>query len=97
MSVLNVQQLEVIPPIGPLFRQRRIAKTTFYPGCNSSVVDPCLLHIVQVLVAGNRAASQRLLLNGTKEGRLSSCLYLSFNQIAHGGKISFVLKMTNSE
>src|SRR2546421_13125139 len=53
VRILDREQFEILFPIRPLFFQRRIAETRFYPGCEAILIHARLLHIVLILVAGD--------------------------------------------
>ena len=53
VRIFHAHQFEILFPVRTLFRERRIAKASLDPGRNSEIVHPRLLHVVQVLVAGD--------------------------------------------
>jgi hypothetical protein len=67
VRVLNAEEVEIYFPIGPFFRQRRIAKTDLDPSRNSVFVDAGLLHIMEVFVPGDRTATEGAVINCAKE------------------------------
>ena len=85
MRVFHREKLEVFLPIGPLFLQRRIAKTRFNPARNPRGVDPRLLHIVLVFVTCDGALTERLVVDGEEKRILLAGLHAGFNEVAHGG------------
>ena len=52
MGVLHTEELKIFLPIGPLLGERWIAKTGFNPRCGPGRIDPGLLHIVPIFIAG---------------------------------------------
>ena len=83
MRVLNFQQVEILFPVGPFFRQRGVAVTDFNP-LNVSVIElPGLLHISQILITGNRAASERTFLNRSVQRRFLASFHFGCNQVSH--------------
>ena len=83
MRVFHGEKLEVFLPIGPLFLQRRLAKTRFDPGRNPGEVDPRLLHVVLVFVTRDGASTERLLVDGAEKWILLASLHAGFNEVAH--------------
>ena len=63
MGVLYTDQIEIFFPICPLFRQWRIAKAGLDPGGGAVPIHPRLVHIVNVLVAGDRIFSERAVID----------------------------------
>jgi hypothetical protein len=67
MGVLNAEQIEILFPVGAFFGQRRIAKTAFHPRGNAVLIDVRVIHIVQILVPGNRSAAECFLVDCADE------------------------------
>ena len=53
VRVLHTEQLEILFPVRPFFRERLIAKTGLNPRCDILIVYPRLFHVAKVFVAGN--------------------------------------------
>jgi hypothetical protein len=83
VRVLDLQQFEIFFPVGAFFRQRGVAITDFNP-LNVSIIElPGILHIPEILVAGNRSAAERTFLNRSVERRFLTRLHLGCNQVSH--------------
>ncbi len=67
VGLFDTDQLEIFLPIRPLFLQRRGAETGFDPMRCAIFADPRMLKIVNIFVARNGSASQRAVLDGTKQ------------------------------
>jgi len=83
VRVVHTEKLEVFFPIRSLFLQRRIAETGFHPSRDAGLVDPRLLHIVLILVAGDRTLAESLPIDGVEKRVLLFGSNASFDQIAH--------------
>ena len=64
MGVPDTQQFKKLLPIRPFFGEGRGAKTGLNPMSNTVRTNACVLEVVNVFVAGNRAASQRTISDG---------------------------------
>src|SRR5688500_7798697 len=63
VSVLDCHQLEILFPIWTLLLEGRVAETGFDPCSDSSGIHPGLFHIVLILVSGDRAAAEHLIID----------------------------------
>jgi hypothetical protein len=53
VRVLYAQKLEILLPIGPFLLQRCRAETDFHPPNSAVVIEPGVLHIIQILIPGD--------------------------------------------
>jgi len=87
VRVLDRKQLEIFLPVGSLFLQRRIAEAGLDPARLALSRDARLLHVVQILIAGNRAFPKRAVRDRTEQSRLAPRLESRFHQITHRLKL----------
>src|SRR5262245_54005611 len=59
MSVLHVEQVEIFLPVRSLLRERGGAKTHLDPARRAVRGQSRLIHVVQILISGNRTAPER--------------------------------------
>ena len=83
VRVFDAEQLEVFFPIRPLFGQRRVAETGLDPSRDAAVIDPRLLHIVDVFVAGDGTFTERPSVNRAQQRPLAVGFHARFDQITH--------------
>jgi hypothetical protein len=83
VRVLHREQLEIFFPIRPLFVQRRVAKTRFHPGGDARLIDARLPHIVLILIAGDGAFAERVVIDRLKQRFFLAGFYLGFDEIPH--------------
>ena len=58
MRVLHLEQFKVFLPIGTFFIERSVAETHFNPARRVISCQSCLLHVMQVFVASDGAATK---------------------------------------
>jgi hypothetical protein len=83
MGVFDAEQMEIFLPIRAFLSERRIAKAALDPGRHAVFTYPRLIHVVQILVAGDRALAERSTFNCAEEITFLSSLQLGFYPIAH--------------
>src|SRR5438552_14774227 len=54
VCILHAEELEILLPIRPLLGQWLLAETDFHPGDRPIGIHPCLFHIPEIFVSGNR-------------------------------------------
>jgi hypothetical protein len=83
VCILHAQEVEILLPIRPLLGQWLPAETDFHPGDRVMGVYPCLFHIPEIFISGNRPLAQCLVMDGASERCLSPGLDASFYQVTH--------------
>ena len=83
MRVLHRQEFKIFLPIRPLFFQGRIAETGFRPSGDAGGVDPRRVHVVLVLVAGDRTFAECGAVDCLKQRLFMSWFDAGFNEVAH--------------
>ena len=83
MGVLDLHQLEVLFPVGLLLVERLPAEADLHPAHRAVLELPRLGHVPQVLVARDRAAAERALLDGAQEGRLLAGTDAGGDEVSH--------------
>ena len=63
MGVLNLDQVEELFPVRPLFFQRHVAVTDFDPARRAVVEQAGILHVAQIFALGDRSGAQRAALD----------------------------------
>ena len=58
VRVFDAQKVKIFFPIRSFFRQRRFAEAGLNPGRNPVRIYPRLVHIIHVLVAGDRSLAK---------------------------------------
>ena len=86
MGIFDCEQLKILLPIGSLFLQGRITETGLHPGCYAGRIESRLLHVVLVLVAGNRAFAERVAIDCVEKRLFLAGLHAGFDQITHRAK-----------
>ena len=84
VRVFHAEQFKVLLPVRTLFVEWRRAETGFNPVRGAVIADPSLLHVVNIFIAGNGAATERSIRNGIAQSLLPSTLHASFDQVTHG-------------
>ena len=85
VCILDAQQVKVILPIRPLFFEWTPTEADLHPARGPIASHTCLLHVMQVLIAGDRTFAESAALNGLEQGFLPTRFHSCFNQVTHGG------------
>jgi hypothetical protein len=83
VRIFHAERLKIVFPVGPLFRQRRIAKTAFHPGGDAVSIQPRLVHVVQILVARDRPLAERSTVDRLQQRFDLAGSDFRFDEIAH--------------
>ena len=86
MRILNAQELKILVPVRPLFLQRRIAEAALDPRGHAAFIQARLHHVVQIFIAGDRAATESPFINSVKKGGFFAGFDLRLYDIAHRKK-----------
>ena len=84
MSILDLQQIEVLFPVRALFIERRRTITNLHPLHRAVLELPRLRHVSQVLVARHRSSSERSLLDRPIQRFFASRLHFRCDKVSHG-------------
>jgi hypothetical protein len=83
MRVFDAQQFKKAFPIRPFFSKGRGTKTGLNPKSNTVHANARVLEVVNVFVAGYRAASERTIGDGLQQLRFPAGFNASFDEITH--------------
>jgi hypothetical protein len=67
MRILHARQFEILFPIRPLFLQRRRAITDLNPSGDAVSPGPRIAHVAQIFAPGDRAPSERPIVDSAKQ------------------------------
>src|SRR6266487_2420211 len=59
MRVGDLEQIKIFFPVRAFFFQRRVAKTGLHPSRDGRIVDPRLLHVMEIFITRDRTAPKR--------------------------------------
>jgi hypothetical protein len=83
MGVLDLQELEIVFPVGPLFRQRRGAEAHLDPFDSAVRQLSGVRHVAQVLIARDGAVTERALVNGALQRLATAGSHTGCDEISH--------------
>ena len=86
VGVTNFDQLEVFFPIRAFLFERYAAETHFDPARHPVPGDTRVLHVIEVFVSSNGAATERARLDCVEQRLFASGLDACFDEIAHSGR-----------
>src|SRR5688572_1210300 len=83
MRVFDTDEVEELFPIGPLLSEWCRAEARLDPVRGAVGSDACLLHVVQVFVARDRAATQAAVGDRIQQGLFAAGFNACLDQITH--------------
>jgi len=92
VSILNLQEFEILFPVWALLREGSRTITHFNP-LNGAVIElPRFLHIPKVLVAGYGASAEGAVFNGFVQRLFSAWFHFCGHKVAHPEIVLFCRK-----
>jgi hypothetical protein len=86
VRVFHREQVEKLFPVRTLLRERRAPKTGLDPVRHAILGHARLLHVVEVLVARDRAAPKFSVFNGLEQRAHAAGFHTRFDQATHEGR-----------
>ena len=83
VCVFNFEQVEILLPVRAFLREWRGTKAGLNPMSISVDRQACVLHVMDIFVAGDRATSNRRVLNILEKCLFAARLKARFDEVTH--------------